>query len=174
MNAKFLSDFKLALAVASGAPEAKRAFVVQLEGVVRAYVTKRYRLATDVVDDLTQGILERALINAQSFRGDATLSTWVLRLARAHTCSILRAERCRRARQYSYASPPTDSSVRAHELREECAALVDSLSPDERALVLRRAWGWTLAEISEESGAQIATVRRRLAGVQSRLREGSR
>ena len=88
--------------------------------------------------------------------------------------SILRAERCRRARQSSYASPPTDSSVRAHELREECAALVDSLSPDERALVLRRAWGWTLAEISEESGAQIATVRRRLAGVQSRLREGSR
>ena len=171
MKPEHVDDVSLALAVTAGARGAKVELVRRYEGVVRRQLTRQYRIAPDVADDLTQAVLLEALTSLGRYRGDASLRTWLGRLARSHAFNYFRRERRRQKHAQELVERPQGSVLREHFLREQCSLLVSSLSPAERELVLMRyTEGWTLEELAARAGRTKEVVRKRLRIATAKLR----
>lgn len=144
----------------------------------------RYLVRSDVeADDVAQEVMIAILRKLSTWRGEGTLQAWIDRIAVREAFLALR--RARRARDRVDAgadlqvvadpSGPPD----AYAERRRAVAALDQLSDEQRhAIVLHHVLGMSVAEVAEETGAPIETVRSRLRLGLARLRaihgEGAR
>lgn len=151
---------------------------------------------TDVADTLTQECFLRAYRNWGRFRGDASVGTWLARiamnLARDHRRSrraafwsrLLRKSEDTDARSSAMAraADPQASPERALAAKQDAAAVwaaAETLPEKQRAVfVLRFAEGMSLEEIAGTAGIRVGTVKvhlhRALSAVRRQLKEQGR
>jgi RNA polymerase sigma-70 factor, ECF subfamily len=135
-----------------------------------------YRLArvltrdAQTAEDVVQETVVRALAGADSFRGDASVRTWLHRIlhnvaiddVRRSSHELLTAGVENRWRDDTYTVDAAEVMGRA-EVREELEdALVRLPAPQRTAVVLHDVEGWTVAEIAAGTGVGLAAVKQRL------------
>lgn len=117
-------------------------------------------------DDATQATYVRALRSLHRFRGESTLRTWLIGVAR-NTCLDERRSLARRIRAAErIAEQPVDDprSVVAATTSVELEELVAQLSPDRReAFVLTQVLGFSYEDAAELLDCPIGTIRSRVA-----------
>ncbi len=138
-----------------GDREAFGELVRRLQGPVWRYA---YHLAhsRDLAEEATQETWARAIRALPRFRGESSVQTWLLGIARRVVAGLLE-ERARRPP----APPPSDAglSVGAVEVRLALAALPAELK---EVLVLTQVVGLSYLEASSVLGIRVGTVRSRV------------
>jgi len=181
-----LSDPELARRIALGDHQA-------FEHLMRLYNRKLFRVARAILRDdaeaedaLQEGYLQ-AYRSMVSFRGDARLSTWLVRIV-ANEALARRRKHERRdnivpiagsSEDFDIASDPTMSSrtgpqgeAERHEIRRLLEQKIDRLPDGYRAVfVLRALEELTVEETARALGLHEATVRSRFFRARSQLRE---
>ena len=159
----------------SGDRTAQRDLIEQLRGPVRRTVLYLAGGHRDI-DDLCQLALVEILYSAGSFRGDASLYRWAekitVRTALRHLKSLRRKDRTTDEWRDELAElGDMDRSVDARQVRMRLAALMQHLSPENRAvMVLHYVHEYRISEIAEITGAKVNTVRGRLKSGRTKLR----
>ena len=185
-----------ALASAAAAPAgiAREEFEV----IVRTHQQRIYRVLLgllrdpEAADTLTQECFLRAYRNRKTFRGEASVGTWLVRiavnLARDHGRSrkiafwrrlLGEAKPEEAASEADQMADPRASPERTLAAREELQAVwlaVDTLSPQQRAaFVLRFVEEMTLEEVAAAMALEVGTVKAHLAravgAVRKRVKE---
>jgi RNA polymerase sigma-70 factor (ECF subfamily) len=136
-----------------------------------------YRMARSVVrdqslaEDVTQETFIRAWQRAETYRGDAPIRHWLLRIAHNLAVSTLRTVR---EDSTDPTRLPTGDSVHPDRLVEDRLAIrgaLDQLDPLSRAVVvLREIEALTYAEISDVLQVPLPTVKTRLFRARGQLR----
>jgi RNA polymerase sigma-70 factor (ECF subfamily) len=157
--------------------EQTRLFLAGLEGDEAALGRWARRAQVDVwrlcaslvgpgeADDLSQETFERAFRNAHTFRGESSVRTWLLAIAR-RTCvdAIRRSIRRRRLASIVF------SREEVLHPTGEADDLVANLDPDRRAaFVLTQLIGLSYAEAAEVCGCAVGTIRSRVARARADL-----
>ena len=159
--------------VAGDRVAARRLYEAHVGRVHRA----AYRIVGDEVlaQECTQEAFVRAFARLDRFRGDATLATWLTRIALTVSLNAVRRRRRRDDRELAldaaagHAVAPTAGDA---ELRERLAAAIDALPEIYRVtVVLHDVEGYTHAEIGELLGVPEGTCKTRLFVARRRLRE---
>jgi RNA polymerase sigma-70 factor (ECF subfamily) len=149
---------------------AARGDQVALQHLIRATQADVWRFCAHLgdpadADDLTQEVYLRAIKALPRFRGDASIRTWLLAIARRSVADHIRSQQRRRTAAPSAApnaSPPDDRVV----LR----TVVDGLPEDRRtAFVLTQVLGLSYAEAAEVSSCPVGTIRSRVARARHEL-----
>jgi RNA polymerase sigma-70 factor (ECF subfamily) len=161
---------RLALVAADGDRVAITAFVRQTQADV-------WRLCArlgdpDAADDLTQEVYLRALPALARFRGESSVRTWLLQIAR-HVCAdhVRAATRRRALRDRMTARQPREAGMVADHAGEvELDAAVLALEPDRRAaFVLTQVIGLSYQETAEVCAVPVGTIRSRVARARADL-----
>jgi RNA polymerase sigma-70 factor, ECF subfamily len=165
---------------------AQGAYRPALEALVRGYQHLIVRHCTAMLGDAGHGeeVAQEVFFGAYTamprFRGEASVRTWLLAIARKQCLKALRDRRRRRRleeeRRHEIASgahrappdpPEEDPEVRRQRVRQT----LDRLSPAARTvLLLRYETGLTLVEVAHIVGRSEASVRRQLARALEQLR----
>ena len=153
-----------------GSDEAFAELVELYQGRVRSYLGRFIR-DPNVVDDLAQNTFLSSYRKLGSWRGDASLGTWLLAIAKNEALMYLRDERLRKKREAGsieaalshLAGDRAAAEEGALETREiELAALEKCLAglSEPSARLIREFYfeGRTAREISEESGLKEVSV----------------
>jgi RNA polymerase sigma-70 factor (ECF subfamily) len=90
---RYPNESALLAGAAGGDPEAVRAFIDSVGPVVYGFLYARVGGDDPVAQDLLQETLIEALRSAPTFRGDASLRTWVCAIARRRLARHYEAER---------------------------------------------------------------------------------
>ena len=110
------------------------------------------------VEDAVQETFLRALRGLESFRGEASLKTWLVKIA-VHVCSA-RSQKspteCALEENIALATPSPERAVVRQALLTEALA---TLSAPRRVALLLKAEGWTLEEIGQAQGRSVARVK---------------
>lgn len=150
-----------------------------------------YKLLADKAEakDNTQEVFLVLFRKIHTFRGDASLKTWLYRvtfnqasnrirwwrrrfLNRTESLSIRRDNGEGRAREIPSNEPGPERTVLSSELQEALQQALEKLPFEQRAAVaLRDVEGLTYEEISAVVGAQVGTVKSRISRGRERLRE---
>ncbi len=132
-----------------------------------------WRAAADELDDVVQDVLLKAWNGRASFRGEASLATWLTAIALSTTASHARARaRWRRLfgwfdREPAQPLPSTDNDA-----SQRAAAAMQRLRHDDReVLVLRYLEQRAIPEIAELLGCTRPAVDARLSRARQRLRD---
>lgn len=164
------------------------------DAIVRANQDRVYsfcaRMLSDREDalDIAQEVFLSAYRNLQGFRGDASLSTWLLRIAANRCLNRIRQRSARAAREVSTGDPETDGSApfqptgreedrpdRIAETRETgkiLEAAIARLDGDSRMLVLLAdVEGFSYEELAETAGLPLGTVKSKLHRARMALRK---
>lgn len=156
----------------------ERVFLERMDHLYR-FLRSRTRDAV-VAEDLTQQVFVKALLGHPSFRGDDdALVSWLFRIARNESATWLR----RGTREVSWeiladtGFDPVDpgespeSTALTGERRRELAAVLATLSPEQRELIsLRFAAGLSLVQIAGLLGLSETAVRQRFHRAMKHLR----
>ncbi|MFW6060315.1 MAG: RNA polymerase sigma factor [Phycisphaeraceae bacterium] len=169
-----------------------------LNELLAAYQGRLYNICLRMVgnrDDAaeaTQEALLKAVQHIDRFRGEAKLSTWLIRIATNEATTHLRRRRIRRAasleashdgqtdgdahtlrhRLTDQREPPPEQRVQQDETLQRIEAALDQLDPDFRAvLVLRDIDQMDYQQIAEVLETPIGTVKSRLFRARLALRE---
>ncbi|HJL01824.1 MAG TPA: sigma-70 family RNA polymerase sigma factor [Polyangiaceae bacterium LLY-WYZ-15_(1-7)] len=152
------------------------------EGLVRRYADEVHALCRAMVrdataaEDLAQDVFGRAFAALPAFRAEASLRTWILRIARNRCVDHLRARQREPwgpgAEEEPDAQPAAEPSVAqllVH--REQLRAGLDALSEGERALVVLR-FGHELGypELADAFGLKEGAVRMRVSRAVAKMR----
>ena len=160
--------------------------------LVRGYHASMYQVAYRMLgdpaeaSDVVQEIFLKVFRNIQGFRGDASLKTWIFRIALSEILNRLRWwKRRHRSATVSLDEPGPNgngfhvrdskpSPQQALESKEEEQAIQHALarlSSDHRSiLVLRDIEGFSYNEIADITGISIGTVKSRLARARSEMK----
>lgn len=153
--------------------------------IVRAMIeqhgTAVYRLAMSIVrdpalaEDVAQETFIRAWQHRDTYRGEAPLRHWVLRIAHNVAVSTLRSLREEVRDPASLPERHADSVAPAVESRMAITDALSRLDPLSRSIViLREVEGLSYAQISELLDAPLPTVKTRLFRARAFLRETMR
>ena len=116
-------------------------------------------------DDLTQEAYARALAALPRFRGDSSVRTWLLVIARRTVADAIRRSARARRRQ----AAPLEH-VPDHAGAVVLDARLGELDPDRRAaFVLTQLLGLPYAEAAEVCGVPVGTIRSRVARAREQL-----
>lgn len=139
----------LAAGLRAGDPSAFSAIVRAHQRGLFFHVLRMVRRDDDLARDLVQKVFLQAWSKRASFRGDASLRTWLLRIATNLTLNELR--RAHRHKELALAPAPDGTpqelgtvdatafeSLETARQREQLAAAVQTLPPKQRAVVLLR------------------------------------
>jgi RNA polymerase sigma-70 factor, ECF subfamily len=163
------------------------------DAIVRTHQDRVYsfclRMLSDREDalDVAQEVFLSAYRNLQGFRGEASLSTWLLRIAANRSLNRIRQRATRAAREVmsiepqgdgeSLFQPPgreedrPDRMVESRETRRILEAAIAKLDEDSRMLVLLSdVEGLSYEELSEAVGIPLGTVKSRLHRARMALR----
>jgi RNA polymerase sigma-70 factor, ECF subfamily len=122
----------------------------------------------DCADDLTQEVYLRAMKALPRFRGDASVRTWLLAIARRTVADDIRAQQ--RRRRLVASTPPADRATSSADEHVVLRAVVDQLPDDRReAFVLTQLLGLSYAETALVCRCPIGTVRSRVARARADL-----
>ena len=159
-----------------GDPEAFTRLVTRHQDRLWAVALRTMRDPEDAADALQDAYLS-AFRRADTFRGDAAVTTWLHRVVVNACLDRLRAQRSRAAdplpegldRDADLGVAPADP-VEAAEDRETVAAALARLNPDQRAaLVLVDMQGYSVEEAAAVLGCAPGTVKSRCARGRTRL-----
>jgi RNA polymerase sigma-70 factor (ECF subfamily) len=153
------------LALAAGAGD--RAALATLVARTQADVWRlcRHMGGRADADDLTQEVYARALAALPRFRGDSSVRTWLLVIARRTVAdAIRRAARARRR------PAPPEELVPDHASAVVLDARLGELDPDRRAaFVLTQLLGLAYSEAAAVCGVPVGTIRSRVARAREQL-----
>ena len=151
--------------------------------LVRAYEKRVFALTSRMCkqpEDAAEAAQEAFLAAWQglpSFRGEASFSTWLYRLASNACMDILRRETLSLDGEEAPADvpdrgPTPQEAAEQQELRREIEAGLAALPPEYRqALILREIHQLSYQEIGETLGLDIGTVKSRISRGRQRLRK---
>ena len=124
---------------------------------------------SDAADDVVQDVFVRAHGALGTFRGDASVRTWIMRIAVNRCVSYQRRAAYQRRESVAAANPP---AARTEDPRTAAAVTaLASLKPTERSLiVLKDMRGYTYEEIGEMLGCSADAVGVRLYHARTKLR----
>jgi RNA polymerase sigma-70 factor (ECF subfamily) len=123
-----------------------------------AHLADRARAA-----DLTQETFLRAIPSLKRFRGDSTVMTWLLTIARRVVVDELRRER-RRTRLQGRLADEAVGVVRETSDGAVWQSYLGVLDPDRRlAFVLTQVLGYSYAEAAVVAGCPVGTIRSRVS-----------
>jgi RNA polymerase sigma-70 factor, ECF subfamily len=173
-----LDDVALVEALRRGEPSARAALVERFESHVERMVTGALGLDPDL-PDIIQEVFLRVLERVHQLKDPAALSSWVTSLAVFTARGHIR--RRRRWRWIRFSAPQDLPEVPAGGLSPEAMAtmralyrLLDALSSEERlAFTLRFMSELELTEVAHACGVSLATIKRRLARAEARIREAA-
>lgn len=160
----------------TGASEARPG----IEDIVREHSSAMYRVAISVVHDhsLAEDVVQESVVKAwqalDTFRGDASVRTWLLRITHNTAISALRKRRDDVTAPNDMPERPVHTSVEESALlqadREEIWQALSRLDPVARAIVvLREVDRMSYEEIAEVLDLPTATVRTRLFRARQQL-----
>jgi len=145
-----------------------------LDELIHVHLPTMYRLAKSIVRDsaLAEDVVQESLVKAwqaaASFRGDASVRSWALRITHNTAISVLRKRR-EESRDPALlpergdAGPSLDRQVHGRLMVEELWAALEHLDPLSRTItVLREVEGMTYEEIAESLDLPLPTVKTRL------------
>ena len=169
-----LEDYQLIRSVIDGDAKAERR-------LYERHVDRIYRLAyrmtgdPTMAEDMTQDIFIRAFDRLESFRFEASFSTWLHALAGSVILNGLRSLKRIRAREVGSGDVEIfNASVPApdHDLKRRLAAAMAELSEDYRmAVVMHDMEGYTHHEIASATGTPVGTAKARLSRAREQLRK---
>lgn len=157
-------------------------FNALMQATYRKVYNMAFRLAGNRSDaeDLTQEAYYRAYRSFQDYEGDKPFENWIFRIVTRLFLDLLRSRR-RRVMTVSYDAPLTtsnddvvhfevadttpgaDSNLANQTLSEEMQMVMDSLSDEQRTLILLAdVEGMPYKDISELLGKPVGTIRSRL------------
>ena len=154
-----------------------------IERLVNTHQAEVYRLALSILDDpdeagdATQDVFVSALRSLDSFRGDASLKTWLFSIA-INLCRsrLQRSGNRARLRQILQSlvrrdQPGPESEAIRHEANSALWQAVRALDDKHRIpVILRYYHDLSVAEIAETIGIPVGTVHSRLNHARERLR----
>ncbi len=164
------------------------------DAIVRAHQDRVYafclRMLSDREDalDVAQEVFLSAYRNLAGFRGEASLSTWLLRIAANRSLNRIRQRATRAAREVMSIQPQEDGNspfqppgreedrpdrmVESRETRKILEAAIANLDEDSRMLVLLSdVEGLSYEELSEAVGIPLGTVKSKLHRARMALRK---
>ncbi len=127
-------------------------------------------------DDIVQVVFSRAFAALDHFQEQASLGTWLYRIA-ANTAANVRRQRTRRARVQSALCEANEVTAHAAsssrvEVRRQVTEYLDQLGTDQRnVFMLYHYEGLTLQEIAQHIDTPLSTVGDRLSRARARLAE---
>jgi RNA polymerase sigma-70 factor, ECF subfamily len=148
-----------------------------LEQLVVATQTDVWRFCahlTDRVqaDDLTQETYLRAIPSLARFRGESTVMTWLLTIARRVVADELRRERRRTRLQGRLTKDAVESAVEDASEAAAWESYLGVLDPDRRlAFVLTQVMGYSYADAGLVAGCPVGTIRSRVSRARMLLLE---
>ncbi|HEY9897634.1 MAG TPA: sigma-70 family RNA polymerase sigma factor [Pantanalinema sp.] len=180
MNPNAADETALIKAYQQGDKRAAEAIFRRYHPMVHALATRMLGNAAEV-DDAVQEAFIRAFRGLKTFRGDSSLKTWIYRVA-TNVC-LTQADKIKRTQPYdSLDDPlgeeggetrgsqipsgerPPDEVLLGEELGDKIQAALAKLSPEFRAvLILRDVEGLSYEEVAATTGANLGTVKSRLA-----------
>ena len=148
------------------------------EALVRRHAPRVHVLAVHLVgagsaDDVVQEVFLSVHKNLKGFRGEAQFSTWLHRVALNACYGLLRRRQPEPLENVPEPLSPADpvGASETRQLRERLAWALRQLPADQReAVALRELSGLDYAAIAEITGAEIGTVKSRIARGRSSLR----
>jgi RNA polymerase sigma-70 factor (ECF subfamily) len=174
------SDEELVAAVRAGEPAAFDQLMLRWDRRIRGAA---YRVlgSDDEARDVAQEAFLRAFRHLHSFKEEARFSSWLYQIALNLCRDRLRRRRGREfvsldvvteaAPAALRAEPSALERVEAQDLSRVIAAAVDTLSEEQReVVVLKEYQGLTFPEIAEVLGVPVSTVKTRLYRALSQLR----
>lgn len=164
------------------------------DAIVRTHQDRVYafclRMLADREDalDIAQEVFLSAYRNMAGFRGEASLSTWLLRIAANRSLNRIRQRATRAAREVMSIEPQEDGDspfqppgreedrpdrmMESRETRKILEAAIANLDEDSRMLVLLSdVEGFSYEELSEAVGIPLGTVKSRLHRARMALRK---
>ena len=175
-HAADLDDAMLASMAANGDPEAHTAIWDRYAPLVRGIVRRSIGPESEV-EDLVQEVFLRFYRNLSLLRNPGALRSFIFAISLRVTISELRSRRVRRwLRLTDNGTQPTcarcvpPADFEAREAVSGLYAILDRLDPRDRmAFVLYHVEGLELTEVAEALNVSLATVKRRLARIASRV-----
>lgn len=151
-----------------------------LEQLVRAHWKPVYRVVLSLsrdhalAEDVTQEALLKAWKALPSFRGEASLRSWILRIAHNTAISALRKRRPEPREMWNLPDSPGRRQAADlafdNMMMEHFKAALAELPPSTRSIVvLREVEGHSYEEISDIVGLPLTTVRTRLFRARKQL-----
>lgn len=140
-------------------------------------LSQRILASRDEADDLAQDVFIHAFTRLDSLENPQAFSAWIASMTVRMASKRLRRRRLL-MRLGLWRNEPIDldqtvSRTAPADIAAELRVvygMLERLSPEERvALLLRRVEGLELAEIAEQMGLSLATVKRRLSAAEARL-----
>jgi len=165
---------------------ARRGESTACDELVNRYGPRLYGLAMAMLgrdadaQDMVQETLLAVLEKGEAFAGRSSLWTWLSGILVNRVSKYRRYKGVRKAasldgpQDYAAAAPTADDASPAVqvELRTDCAAMLDALSPEHRqVLVLRELEGLSYQEIARSLNVPLGTVESRISRARQELRE---
>ncbi len=170
------SDSELVAAVLRKDRKATAEFVSRFGGAVHGYLARRLMPKREVMEDLFQHVFLEAWQGLESFRGQSSVKTWLLGIARHKVQDHYR----RRLREFQFdedAPEPADGEDLALSFEQDEASrrvwrVLATVDEDARILLLWRYWeGWTADSMASETGKTVKAVERALARARQQFRD---
>ena len=158
---------RLAMAARDGDRAALATFVERSQADVWRFCA--HQLGREHADDATQETFLRAIGALRSFRGESSVRTWLLCIARRVCADVIRRTVRRRNLFRRVTAQPHERSS-APRVEADLDDLLGGLGPDRRqAFVLTQVLGLSYDEAAEVCGCPIGTIRSRVARARAEL-----
>ena len=168
-------DRELAIALRDGEEQAIRALYDRFGGLVFT-VANRVLGDRQRAEEVTQHTFLQAWRNAESFEPGRDFAPWLATIARRAAIDVQRREQRRPAGSIDSADPGDGALVALPPSAEQIEtvwsvrAAIEALDPAERDVVrLQHLEGWTHAQIAEQLGVAVGTVKSRSHRAHKRL-----
>lgn len=131
-------------------------------------------------EDVAQDVFVTAFKRIDAFRGEATLRTWLRRIAVRQALNRLRYHRRRHYTQHDGIdglvdpvdpAPRQDQQLAGQELADRLRIAFDSLTDEQRAILALRDMDLPYEDMAETLGIALGTVRSRLARARAALKQ---
>ena len=169
---KFATEHELLCALKAGEPAAVREWFVLYKADIQRMVSVKVAVAADV-DELVQQTFLNCLRQLPLFRGEASLKTWMLAIARHEVADYYRKKYAKKALQTLplsdlVLSAPIDD---AHVVSEKVSEVLDKMSDRSREILLQKyVDGKCVAAIAEEFGKSVKAIESELFRARSEFR----
>src|SRR5918992_3723834 len=159
---RYPTESALLTGAAGGDPDAVRALIDSIGPVVYGFVFARVGGNEPAAQDLLQETLIEALRSAPTFRGDASLRTWVCAIARRRLARHYEAERRQAVAESGLSllgAVPWDGTDQGLERRDEIVRALGRLPVLHRQVLVRKYLDdWSVADIAAELGRSAVQV----------------
>jgi len=180
VGAQELSDQDLVAEILRHDRKATAEFVARYTDHVYRYVRRRLVPRVDLVEDLVQEIFLAAWQSLDKFRGDASLRSWMLGIARHkvedHYRSRLREvqieDEDEAAREDPASSDDLENAIATGQARQMAREILTDLPESYALILLWRYWEKrSLREIADETGRTEKAIERLLARARNQFKK---